>query len=67
MANVIMLGALLEETECLSANTAMAVIAAKVKKAELVKRNEEALHAGRVYVDHQVRIGAVSQPDGFAY
>ena len=29
--------------------------------------NEEALHAGRVYIDHTVRIEAVSQPDGFAY
>jgi 2-oxoisovalerate ferredoxin oxidoreductase beta subunit len=67
VANVVMLGALLEETECLSPETAMAVIATKVKKPELVKMNEEALHAGRVYIDHQVRIEAVSQPDGFAY
>ncbi len=67
VANVIMLGALLEETECLSPETAMAVIEKMVKKPALVKMNEEALHAGQVYIDHQVRIGAVSQPDGFAY
>jgi Pyruvate/2-oxoacid:ferredoxin oxidoreductase gamma subunit len=67
VANVVMLGALLEETECLSPETAMAVIEKMVKKPELVKMNEEALHAGRVYIDHQVRVEAVSQPDGFAY
>ncbi|MBZ5570102.1 MAG: 2-oxoacid:acceptor oxidoreductase family protein [Acidobacteriia bacterium] len=67
VANVIMLGALLEETECLSPETAMAVIEQMVKKPELLKLNGEALHAGRVFVDHQVRVGAVSQPDGFAY
>ena len=67
VANVVMLGALLEETECLSPETAMAVIETMVKKPKLVKMNEEALHAGRVYIDHTVRIEAVSQPDGFAY
>ncbi|MGZ4824718.1 MAG: 2-oxoacid:acceptor oxidoreductase family protein [Terriglobales bacterium] len=67
VANVVMLGALLEETECLSPDTAMAVIETAVKKPELLKQNDEALQAGRMYVDHQVRIGAVSQPDGFAY
>jgi 2-oxoisovalerate ferredoxin oxidoreductase beta subunit len=67
VANVVMLGALLEETECLSPETAMAVIETMVKKPELLKKNEEALHAGRVYIDHTVRIEAVSQPDGFAY
>jgi Pyruvate/2-oxoacid:ferredoxin oxidoreductase gamma subunit len=67
VANVIMLGALLEDTECMSPETAMAVIEEMVKKPELLKLNGEALHAGRVFVDHQVRVGAVSQPDGFAY
>jgi Pyruvate/2-oxoacid:ferredoxin oxidoreductase gamma subunit len=67
VANVVMLGALLEETECLSPETAMAVIETMVKKPKLVEMNEEALHAGRVYIDHTVRIEAVSQPDGFAY
>ncbi|MBZ5628573.1 MAG: 2-oxoacid:acceptor oxidoreductase family protein [Acidobacteriia bacterium] len=67
VANVIMLGALLEETECMSPETAMTVIGQMVRKPELLKLNGEALHAGRVFVDHQVRVGAVSQPDGFAY
>jgi 2-oxoisovalerate ferredoxin oxidoreductase beta subunit len=67
VANVIMLGALLEETECLSAETAMAVIETMVKKPELLKMNRAALEAGRGFVDRQVRVGAVSQPDGFAY
>ena len=67
VANVIMLGALLEETECLSAETAMAVIETMVKKPELLKMNRTALEAGRGFVDRQVRVGAVSQPDGFAY
>jgi 2-oxoisovalerate ferredoxin oxidoreductase beta subunit len=67
VANVVMLGALLEETECLSAETAMAVIETMVKKPALVKMNREALEAGRGFIDRQVRVGAVSQPDGFAY
>jgi Pyruvate/2-oxoacid:ferredoxin oxidoreductase gamma subunit len=67
VANVVMLGALLEETECLSPETAMAVIEAMVKKPELVKMNRAALEAGRGFIDRQVRVGAVSQPDGFAY
>ena len=67
VANVVMLGALLEETECLSPETAMAVIEETVKKPALLQLNGEALKAGRMYIDHQVRIGAVSQPDGFAY
>jgi len=67
VANVVMLGALLEETECLSPETAMAVIEETVKKPELLKLNGEALKAGGMYIEHQVRIGAVSQPDGFAY
>ncbi len=67
VANVVMLGALLEDTECLSPETAMAVIEETVKKPNLVKLNREALQAGRSFVDRQVRVGAVSQPDGFAY
>jgi len=38
-----------------------------VKKAELLETNRKALEAGRLFIDDQVRIGAVSQPDGFAY
>jgi hypothetical protein len=59
------MGALLEETECLAAGTAMGVLEDKVKKVELLEINRKALASGREFVDHQVRI-AVSQPDGFA-
>jgi 2-oxoisovalerate ferredoxin oxidoreductase beta subunit len=67
VANVVMMGALLEETECLSTTTAMDVIQAKVKKVELLETNRKALQAGHDFIDNQVRVGAVTQPDGFAY
>ena len=63
-ANVVMLGALLEATECLSPATALQVLEAKVKKLQLLEIDRKALAAGRDYIDHQ--IGAISQPDGFA-
>ena len=63
-ANIVMLGALLEATECLSSETATRVLEAKVKKVQLLEIDRKALAAGRDYIDHQ--IGAVSQPDGFA-
>jgi len=63
--NIVLMGALLEETECLAAGTAMGVLQDKVKKTELLDINRKALAAGREFIDHQVRI-AVSQPDGFA-
>jgi 2-oxoisovalerate ferredoxin oxidoreductase beta subunit len=66
-ANIVLLGALLEETECLGAETATAVIKDKLKKAALLEINRKALEAGRKYVDQQVWVGAESQPDGFAY
>ncbi len=65
--NIVMLGALLEETECLLAATAEGVLETKVKKVELKEVNRKALAAGREFIDHYVRVGAVSQPDGFAY
>src|SRR5215467_7751666 len=66
VANVVMMGALLEETECLSSETAMKVLEAKVKNQALLELDRKALDAGRVYIDHSVAIGAVSQADGFA-
>jgi 2-oxoisovalerate ferredoxin oxidoreductase beta subunit len=65
-ANMVLLGALLEETGCLGAETALRVIEQKVKKVELLKTNREALEAGRQFVDNEVWSGAESQPDGFA-
>ncbi len=66
VANVVMMGALLEETECLSPATAMKVLEAKVKNPTLLELDRKALDAGRVYIDHTVAIGAVTQADGFA-
>ena len=65
--NVVMLGAILEETECLPFEMAEAVLKSTVKRKEFMEMNKKALHAGREFIDHQVRVGAVSQPDGFAY
>jgi 2-oxoisovalerate ferredoxin oxidoreductase beta subunit len=65
--NIVMMGALLEETECLLPATADGVLETKVKKVALKEINRKALAAGRDFIDHYVRVGAVSQPDGFAY
>jgi 2-oxoisovalerate ferredoxin oxidoreductase beta subunit len=66
VANVVMMGALLEETECLSAATAMEVLEKKVKNSALLELDRKAIEAGRLYIDHTVAIGAVTQADGFA-
>ena len=66
-ANIVMMGALLEETECLAPETALGVIEDKVKKVALLETNRKALAAGREFIDHEVWVGAESQPDGFAY
>jgi len=66
VGNVVIMGALLEETECLSASTAEKVLEAKVKNPALLELDRKALAAGRVYIDHTVAIGAVTQADGFA-
>ena len=66
VANVVIMGALLEETECLSASTAEKVLEAKVKNPALLELDRKALAAGQVYIDHTVAIGAVTQADGFA-
>jgi 2-oxoisovalerate ferredoxin oxidoreductase beta subunit len=67
VANIVMLGAILEETECLSPETAMLVIEAKVRNPKLLELDRKALLAGRDFVNHEVRVGAVSQPDGYSY
>lgn len=66
VANVVTLGALLEETECLSSETAMKVLEAKVKNPALLELDRKALDAGRVFIDHTVAVGALTQADGFA-
>ena len=67
VANVIMLGALLKETECLPSETAVGVLEATVKKAALMDMNKQAIKLGAEFIEKQARSGAVSQPDGFAY
>ena len=61
------MGALLEETECLLPETAMSVLETKIKKIDLLEIDRKALAEGRNFIDNEVRVGAVSQPDGFAY
>ncbi len=65
-ANIVMMGALLEETECIAPATAFRVLEDKVKKLDLLEIDRQALTAGRLFIDDQAHIGAVSQPDGFA-
>jgi 2-oxoisovalerate ferredoxin oxidoreductase beta subunit len=66
VANVVMMGALLQETECLAPETALKVLEAKVKNPALLELDRKALEAGRLYIDHTVAIGAMTQADGFA-
>ncbi len=65
-ANIVMMGALLEETECLAPGTALSVLEDKVKKPDLLEIDRRALFAGRLFIDDNAHIGAVSQSDGFA-
>ena len=64
--NIVMMGALLEATECLAAGTALNVLEDKVKKLDLLEIDRKALSAGQLFIDDQAHVGAVSQPDGFA-
>src|SRR5262249_24493694 len=66
VTNIVMMGALLEETECLLPETAMSVLETKIKKLDLLEIDRQALAAGRNFIGSHVRVGAVSQP-GFAY
>ena len=66
VTNIVMMGALLEETECLAPGTAMSVLEDKVKKLDLLEIDRKALTEGRLFIDEHAHFGAVSQPDGFA-
>jgi len=65
VANVVMLGALLSETECLPAETALAVLAHKVRNPAMLELNRRALEAGQRYDEREIHV-SLSQPDGFA-
>ncbi len=67
VANVVMLGALLEETECLPYESAISVLEAKVKNHKMLELDKLAISAGRGYIDTEVEVGAVCQPDGYSY
>ena len=64
VANVVMLGALLEATDCLPFTAAQDVLSGLVKNPKLAEMNEKALEAGRNYLDTEVLVGAVAGPDG---
>ena len=66
VANVVMLGALLEETGCLPTDTAISVLEGTVKNTKLLEFDKRAIVAGRDYVDSTIEVGAVSQPDGYS-
>jgi 2-oxoisovalerate ferredoxin oxidoreductase beta subunit len=66
VANVVMLGALLEETGCLPTDTAISVLERTVKNPKLLELDKRAIVAGRDYVDTTIEVGAVSQPDGYS-
>ena len=67
VANVVMLGALLEETGCLPTDTAISVLEDTVKNPKLLVLDKQAIVAGRDYVDTTIEVGAVAQPDGYSY
>ena len=66
VANVVMLGALLEETGCLPTDTAISVLESTVQNPKLLELDKRALVAGRDYIDTTIEVGAVSQPDGYS-
>ena len=66
-ANMVLMGALLEETESLAPETALAVMEDRLRKAALLDINRKALEAGRQFMHEKVWAGAETQPDGFAY
>jgi len=66
-ANMVLMGALLEETECLTPQTALATVEDRVRKVALLEVNRKALEAGRQFIEREVWVGADSQADGFAY
>ncbi len=64
VANVVMLGALLEASGCLPFTTAREVLSGLVKNPKLAEMNERALEAGREHLTNEVLAGAVAGPDG---
>jgi len=67
VANIVLLGALLEETGCLDFGTVIATIAEKIKKVALADLNRKALELGRRYADDVLVHEGQPQPDGYPY
>jgi len=65
-ANIVMMGAMLEETGCFDPGMASRFLQARVKNPALLEIDLKAIRAGCDAVDHQESLGPVSQPDGFA-
>ena len=59
VANVVMLAALLEETECMPMDSAIAVLEETVKNPKLLELDRQAIAAGRDYVDTKIEVGSV--------
>jgi len=43
------------------------VLEHSVKNPKLLELDRKAIAAGRDYVDNEIEVGAVSQPDGYAF
>jgi 2-oxoisovalerate ferredoxin oxidoreductase beta subunit len=68
VANIVLLGAWVQETGCLPASSALAVLEKTVKNPKLLELDRKALAAGADYMQKHVHERtAVTQPDGFAY
>jgi 2-oxoisovalerate ferredoxin oxidoreductase beta subunit len=64
VANVVMMGALLQATNCLPFTTALEVLRGLVKNPKLAEMNEKALAAGQNYLVSEIPVGAMAEPDG---
>ena len=67
VANVVMLGALLAETDFLPEKTAMGTVETMVGtyKKDMLELNRKALAAGRDFIFEKVEVGPVAGPDGY--
>jgi 2-oxoisovalerate ferredoxin oxidoreductase beta subunit len=64
VANIVMMGALLEATDCLPVTTAQEVLRGLVRNPKLAEMNAKALEIGRKYLDSQVPVSTVARQDG---
>jgi 2-oxoisovalerate ferredoxin oxidoreductase beta subunit len=67
VANIVLMGALLEETGCVEFRTVAATIADRIKKTALAEMNRKALETGRRFADDVMVHEGQPQPDGYPY